>query len=214
MVQFYPKTFFLLCRELEESVSELFLKWYNWVNSKLNRLEHTITPQDFYMYFEDFSLQKIDEKHVISRKYIYDILKYEKMALNAAEFSDENQLFSFDINKIDDMKPIKARKALIGRFDFNLSVIIIDMREGNLKKHYDGKETYMVFYHDGDMLDVSEINHFTRDFLELSDGTNSIKDICRKLFPRYGSDMKEEDFFDSCKEAVQVLGEMGLLSTR
>jgi hypothetical protein len=64
------------------------------------------------------------------------------------------------------------------------------------------------------MLDVSEINHFTRDFLELSDGTNSIKDICRKLFPRYGSDMKEEDFFDSCKEAVQVLGEMGLLSTR
>ena len=47
---------------------------------------------------------------------------------------------------------------------------------------------------------------FARDFLELCDGEKTLRAISRELHIRYGPEMKPEDFFDSCVEAVQTLG--------
>jgi radical SAM superfamily enzyme YgiQ (UPF0313 family) len=212
IVQFFPKSFFLICREVEESASELFLKCFNWINLRLKRPKFFITPQDIFRYFTDFARGTLEKKSSISMPYIHDILRYEKTALSAARFSHEKPTFSTDFNNIEKLRPLKNRKALLRRFDFELSVIIMHIKEGNLRKHYDRKESYMVFFQDDDILDVSEINRFTHDFLELCDGKNSLLKICESLFFRYGEGDKGA-FFNSCIESVHVLGKLGLLST-
>jgi hypothetical protein len=49
--------------------------------------------------------------------------------------------------------------------------------------------------------------------LELSNGEKTVEAIFEALYERYGQDMEADTFFDSCVEAVKVLGEERLLET-
>jgi hypothetical protein len=69
----------------------------------------------------------------------------------------------------------------------------------------------LVFKQDDDLLDVSEINSFTRDFLELCNGKKTVEAISEALYERHGQEMAGNDFFDSCVEAIKILGKERLL---
>ncbi|MFC1883964.1 B12-binding domain-containing radical SAM protein [Thermodesulfobacteriota bacterium] len=211
MVQFFPKTFFLLCRECDESVSDLFINWFKWVNIHLKRKEYINIPRDFYLHFEDFVSELLEEKGTINTPHIYDIIKYEKISLEAAGVTEENQDFTLDIKNLKDLMPRKNNKVIIAKFDFDISVIIIDLKEGIYNKRYPNKETFLSFMQEEDILDVYEIDLFTKDFLESSDGKNDFDNICEELFPRYGKEMTWEKFYKSCVESLEMLVKMGFI---
>jgi hypothetical protein len=95
---------------------------------------------------------------------------------------------------------------IIEKFDFDLASVILDLKSGNYKEAYPGRETLLLFKQDEDLLDVSEINPFAKDFLDLCDGKTTLQTISEKLYEQYGQDMRQADFFGACVESVQVLG--------
>jgi hypothetical protein len=140
------------------------------------------------------------------RKHFPDVLKYENTALEVGKFGPEKSVFHMDLSQIREFKPVKSEKIIIEKFDFDLPGIILDLKRGNFKESYPDRKTLLVFTQEDDLLDVSEINAFARDFLGLCDGKRTIQGISQDLYKQYGQDMKPEDFFDGCVEAVQVLG--------
>jgi radical SAM superfamily enzyme YgiQ (UPF0313 family) len=206
MVRFYPKSFLLLSLELRESVSDLFLRWLYWLQGHLGRRELTLSPQDCFIHFREFVSNTLTKQGKMIRKHFLDVLKYENTALEVGKFGAEKSVFHIDLGQIREFKPVRSEKIIIEKFDFDLPSVILDLKSGNFKVSYPERETLLVFTQDDDLLDVSEINTFARDFLDLCDGKRSVQGISQELYPQYGQDMKLEKFFDGCVEAVQVLG--------
>jgi radical SAM superfamily enzyme YgiQ (UPF0313 family) len=206
MVRFYPKSFLLLSLELGESVSDLFLRWLHWLQGHLGRRELVLSPQDCFLHFREFVSNTLTERGKTVRKHFPDVLKYENTALEVGKYGAEKSVFHIDIGQISEFKPIKSKKIIIEKFDFDLPGVILDLKRGNFKESYPERETLLVFTQDDELLDVSEINAFVRDFLGLCDGKRSVQDISQALYQQYGQDMKPEKFFDGCIEAVQILG--------
>jgi hypothetical protein len=213
MVRFYPKSFLLLSLELKESVSNLFLRWLHWLQAHLGRKELTLSPQDCFLHFRKFVSNDLTKQGKMVRKHILDVLKYENTALEVGKFGPENSAFHIDLGRIREFKPVKSEKIIIEKFDFDLPGVILDLKRGNFKESYPERETLLVFAQDEDLLDVSEINPFARDFLGLCDGKRTVQRISQQLYQEYGQDMKPKEFFDGCVEAVQVLGKKRFINS-
>lgn len=211
IVRFYPKTFLLLAAECNESVSDLFVRWLHWLKKRLNKEGLSLSPQDCYLHFRDFvSNERLRGKEA-DREHLPDILKYENIALEVGKFASEENAFHIDLNRIRDLEPLKSKKIIIEEFDFELPVVIMDMKTGHFKEKYPKQKTFLLFRQEKDLLDVSEINPFAKDFLDLCDGKTTIQAISDALYDQYGPKMESENFFNSCFEAVQVLGEKRFL---
>lgn len=206
MVRLYPKSFLLLSLELHESVSGLFLRWLHWLQGHLGRKELILSPQDCFLHFREFVSDTLTKVGKPARKHFLDVLKYENTALEVGKFGPEKSVFQIDLSRIREFKPIQSEKIIIEKFDFNLPSVILDLKSGIFKETYPDQETLLVFTQDDDLLEVSEINFFVRDFLALSDGKRTVQSISQELRKQYGQDMDPEKFFDGCVEAVQVLG--------
>jgi hypothetical protein len=213
MVRFYPKTFLLLSLELHESVSELFLRWLHWLHGHLGRREPTLSPQDCFLHFREFVSDSLIKGGEMIRKHFLDVLKYENTALEVGKFGPEKSVFHIDLSRIREFKPVKSEKIIIEKFDFDLPGVILDLKRGDFEEEYPEQETLLVFTQDDDLLDVSEVNSFARDFLGLCDGKRTLQIISRELHKEYGQDMDLEAFFDGCVEAVQVLGEKRFIAS-
>ncbi len=211
IVRLYPKTFLVLSVEFNSSISDFFIQWLHWLKGRLKKEELTLSPQECYLHFREFVKEVTVEKGHICRKHFYDILKYENLALQVGTFTGEKSLFSIDMNQIMEFRPAKSKRIIIEEFDFDIPVIIFDLMGGDFRESYPPQKKVLVFKHFGDILEVSEINLFTRDLLELCSGKERLVTISKELQNRYGRDMGREEFFNSCIEAVQVLGEEGLL---
>jgi len=215
MVRFYPKTFSLLTLECRDSVSDLFIRWLHWVNGHLKREEKdlTLSPQDCYLHFKDFVSHALLKDKKMARRHVPDILKYETLALEVGRFTPEEGIFHIDLNKIGKLKPVKSERMILEEFDYNLPTILSDLKAGHFKEAYPPQKTLLVFTQENDMLDVSEINAFGRDFLDLCNGETSLQAISQALYHRYGKDMKRGDFFDACVEAIEALAKKRLLES-
>lgn len=214
MVQFYPKTFLLLSLECEESVSELFIRWLNWLKRHLKREDFSVSPQDCYLYFREFVSDTLRKKGQLTRRHFPDILKYETLAIEVGKFrGSKNGIFHIDLSSIHQFIPLKSERMLIEEFDFNVPMVIIDLKAGSFDEEYRPQKTLLVFMQEDDLLHVSEINPFARDFLELCDGRATLEVICKELYGTYGQDMEPKEFFDSCVEGLRILGEKRLVET-
>ena len=110
-----------------------------------------------------------------------------------------------------DFKPMKNPGVIVREFSFNLPVILEHLRQGDFRESYPPEQSLLAFRQGGGLLNVSQINSFTRDFLSLSDGKKTLEDIGRELYGRYGGEMQPKEFFEACAEAARVLGETFLL---
>jgi hypothetical protein len=214
MVRFYPKSFLLLSLELGESVSDLFLRWLHWLQGHVGRRGLTLSPQDCFLHFREFVSDSLKKQGKMVRKHFPDVLKYENTALEVGKFGPEKSAFHMDLSRIREFKPIKSEKIIIEKFDFDLPGVILDLKSGKLKESYPDQETLLVFTQDDDLLDVSEINAFARDFLSLCDGEKTVQGISQELYKQYGQGTKPEDFLDGCMKAVQVLGKKRFIESK
>jgi radical SAM superfamily enzyme YgiQ (UPF0313 family) len=213
IVRFYPKTFLLLSLECKSSISDLFILWLHWLKGQLKREKIMLSPNDCYLHFRRFVTKTLLDKGEMGRKHIPDILKYENLAIEAAKHASEKSAFQIDINQVRKFKPAKSKKIILEAFDFNIPVIIVDLIAGKYKGGYPPQKTFLVFKQDDDLLDVSEINPFTRDFLDLCNGKKTVEAISEILYERHGRDMEAGEFFNSCLEAIKILGKERLLET-
>jgi hypothetical protein len=213
MVRFYPKTFLLLSLELGIPASDLFLEWLHWLKKRLDRDHLTLTPQDCFLHFREFASEPLMKGEKLVRKHLLDVLRYENRALEVGKFAQEKSAFHIDLNRIREFRPIKSGKIIIDRFDFDLPMVILDLKAGNYREAYPIKETLLVFRQEDDLLNVKEINTFTKEFVELCDGVSTLETISERLYKSYGQDKTPADFFVACVEAVQVLGKNGFLES-
>jgi hypothetical protein len=172
----------------------------------LGRKEFTLSPQDCYLHFGEFVSETLTKVGKRARKHFPDVLKYENTALEVGKFGPEKSVFHIDLSRIREFMPIKNEKIIIEKFDFDLPSVILDLKSGIFKETYPDRETLLAFTQDDDLLEVSEINPFARDFLALCDGKRTVQGISQELHEQYGQDVKPDKFFDGCVEAVQVLG--------
>ena len=214
MVQFYPKTFLLLSLECEESVSGLFIRWLSWLKRHLKREDFSLSPQDCYLYFREFVSDILEKKGQLTRRHFPDILRYETLAIEVGKFTGGKKgVFHIDLSRIHQFIPLRNRRVLIEEFDFNLPMVIMDFKAGSFDEEYRPEKTLLVFRQEDDLLHVSEINPFARDFLELCDGRATLEAISKELYSSYGEDMEPKEFLDSCVEGLRILGEKRLVET-
>lgn len=206
MVRFYPKAFLLLALECRESISDLFIRWLAWLKERLGRKEEALFPQDCYLHFRTFVRELLGKAENLRIRHLPEILKYESRALEVAKFSTHNRPFHMELQKIGDFKPRKSGHIIVEAFDFNMTMIILDLKAGNFSGTYDPQMTFLVFKQENDFLDVSEVNEFVKDLLEMCNGEKTLETISRVLYHRYGQEMEPAAFFETCVEAIQLLG--------
>lgn len=211
IVNFYPRSFYLLGMECGKPVSDLFLEWLLWVNDRLEREEITLTPHDCYIHFESYAELLLDRKPKVKREYIHDVIKYETDSLHVARWDVSDETFALPEGNLKGFRPRKSKRIIVDGFRFNIPVIIEDMKKNRVKDTYPEEPVVLVFKYENKQLVVNEINDFGYTMLSLCDGKNSLEDISRKLFEKYGSEANREDFFESCVEAMKMLGEMKYL---
>lgn len=211
IVRFYPKTFLLLGLETGSSISDLFMKWLVWLRQRLTREVLTLSPQDCYLHFGEYVSHALDGKEKALRPHLKDVLKYETVALEVGKRDTGRTAFHMDLNRTEDLRPTRNEQIIIAEFDFDLPVIIMDLKAGDFRGDYPRQGTLLAFQQTDSLLNVSEINPFTMDFINLCDGKTTLQAISRELYSRYGSDENPEDFLEMCVEALQILGEKGFV---
>lgn len=212
MVAYFPRAFWILTHELEESASDLFLHWMFWLQRHLGRSEPSLSPQDCYRYFRDYAKGRIRQRRRIRFLHINDVLEYEQSSIEVGKFfSHPAGNFAMDIHGIHVSNPRRTAQVLLKEFTFPMTDIIMDLKKGVVRISYAPQKTFLVFRQKGDRLDVKEINQFGRDLLTLCDGTHSVLDIREKLYPVHGKDHSRDHFTVLCVDAIRMLGEMGIL---
>ncbi len=211
IVRFYPKSFLLLSLETQEFIADLFIQWLEWLKNRLKREVVALTPSDCYLYFGQFAEEIISKGDSLKQPWFKDILEYENLALKVGKPAPARENFSIDLQNLNGFIAVKNSDIIMKGFDFEVPVIIMDLKAGFFQGEYDPKKTVILFRQEDDLLEVVEINAFTKDLLALCDGKRPLESVSRKLYAEYGQEMTREAFFDSCIEAVQVLGKEGYL---
>ncbi|HEX9079014.1 MAG TPA: hypothetical protein VF795_05460, partial [Desulfuromonadaceae bacterium] len=107
--------------------------------------------------------------------------------------------------------PAVAEGVVVAEFSRGVAEIVADLKEGIFRDSYLETPSLLIFHNHGERAEVTEINQFGRDFLELCDGRTSCADIAEQLRPRHGDGVGSADFQDACCEALAALGGMGLV---
>ena len=212
MVRFYPKTLLLLSLETHEFIADLFIQWLGWLKDKLKRESVLLTPNDCYLYFKDFTGERLAEIEELTRPYLPDILEYENLSLKVGKPAPRREHFAMEIQDTLGFVAVKNRDVIVKEFDFDVPVIIMDFKAGRFQETYEPQKTLLLFRQEEDILEVVEINAFTRDLLALCDGESPLESISSELYGQYGKDMTREAFLHSCFEAVRILGKEGYLT--
>ncbi|MRR33150.1 radical SAM protein [bacterium] len=210
IVNLYPKSFLLLALVLGESVSRLFARFLDHVGEREEKSTPHLTPADCRRHFPAFAEQALSESGVRTWGHLPEIIAYESLAMDAGECASTTT-GTADLCILKEWLPLRNRSALVREFRYNVPEIIADLKEGIFSERYDETPSILVFTTKENGLDVSEINEFGRDLLELSDGSLTIEELTRELYRRFGTGMDAARFRDECMEAVAVLAEMDLL---
>ena len=212
MVRFYPKTLLLLSLETREFIADLFIQWLGWLKAKLKRESATLTPSECYLHFRDFVAERLAQLEKLTRPYFQDILEYENLSLKVGKSAPPKEHFAIEIQDIRGFFAVKNNDAIVKEFDFDIPVIIMDFKAGRFQEVYKPQKTLLLFRQVEDILEVVEINAFTRDLLARCDGESPLESVSNELYVQYGRDMSREAFLHSCVEAVQILGKEGYLT--
>jgi radical SAM superfamily enzyme YgiQ (UPF0313 family) len=214
MVLLYPCSFLLLSMECEESLSALFTKWLRWLQRRRKAKELFLSAGACFRYFREFVQDAVTQRETtLRRKHFPDILSYEHACLEVGKSGVEGGNFHVDLHEIADFKPVINSGVIVRAFSFPVPRVLQCLKQGDFREEHPEEGMILAFRQSGGVLNVSEINAFTRDFLALSDGKKTLEAIGRKLFPTYGRDMEPRAFFDACVEAVQVLGDKRLIQS-
>lgn len=212
IVNLYPKTFLLLSMALGESLSRLFLRLLDYVAVAEARPLLSLTPEECRRHVPLFCGEALAEVGVDnSGGHLPEIVLYETQSLETALFPLMRATATADLCRLAELLPRRDRGVVVREFARNLPMIIDDMKEGVFRENYPLEPTLLVFSAGEKGVEVSQINEFGRDLLELCDGSARLEEIASGLYQRYGSGMGSEGFMDECREAMETLREMELV---
>jgi len=213
MVRLYPRSFLILSIEYALSVSALFSDWMEWLKQHKKEESMEFTPRDIYAHFNPFVTDLMEKMGPPKRRHFSDLLRYETVAISVAEHPMQHNPLHLNLKEPTTLKPVKNGKIGIETFDFDLPVIIFDLKKGVFDASYTPQQTVLTFMQEDDTLEVMEINPFLKDFLTNCDGDETLEDISRKLYPLFGEGLSEEAFFSNCVEALQALTENKMIQS-
>jgi hypothetical protein len=214
VVQFFPRSFLLLSLEYRYSVSSLFLEWVGHVREATKREDPALTPQDFYLHFSGFVESFRNRETVLRLDHLSNVLKYEQCCLKSARHKATITKRHTSEDDILDVRPLLSRGIIIERFDFDLPVIILDLKTGRFLEQYSAEPSNILFRHVDDQLETAQIDDDTKDFLTLCDGIKTIGDIVLVLMKRQGARTNNREMENICIEAFRELHNEGYLDLR
>lgn len=206
----YPTSFLLLGRATEQSVSQLFGDFLDWVDQAEDRAPGTLSAADCYRHFSSFAGHRLDGLQT-GWPHLPSVISYETKALEAGKFANIAQVGNMDIDRLDQWRPQRNRDVLVAAFAYDMPTILDDLKSGCIHEIYPPHQVWLVFRQQDEMLDITEINDFGRDLLEMCDGTHPIEDVAERLYSDYGQEMTPAAFAESCREAAAELESMNLL---
>lgn len=211
IVNLYPKSFLLLALALGESVSRLFTRFLERVAEEEEKNARSLTPADCRRSLPSFAHQAFSEGNFLNWRHLPEIILYESLAIDAGEFPRNSGSATADLCMLHEWFPLRSRCAVISEFRYSLPDIIADMKECIFNENYEEEPTILAFTVKDNGLEVTEINEFGRDLLELSDGSATLEEVTRELYRRFGTGMDSTRFNNECREAVTTLMEMELV---
>jgi hypothetical protein len=211
IVNLYPKSFLLLSLALRESVSTLFSRFFEYVAQSEERTASFLSPTDCLLHLPVFAESLLREGSVSGWSHLPEVVRYESSVLETGIVQRKKTTGTSDTCMFEKRFPVRNSSTVVREFSFTLPVIIDDLKDGIFRERYDEEPTILVFLPNEKGLDVTEINEFGRDLLELSDGSSNVEEIARKLYPRFGTGMDVSRFRDECNEALAALADTDLV---
>jgi radical SAM superfamily enzyme YgiQ (UPF0313 family) len=211
LVQFYPRSSLLLSRTLARPLAALFSDFFAFVQSHEQHLEPALNAADCYRHFAGFATEQLGRSRPAGWAHLPELITYETRSLEVAKFANRAIPGNMDIYNPDGWRPAVSRNVLVAGFRYDLPAILADLAAGILHADYPETPSCLVFRQQGNELEVTAINDFGRDLLQLCDGSLTPEQIADRLRTRYAETTAPVAFSDSCRQALRQLAELRLL---
>jgi radical SAM superfamily enzyme YgiQ (UPF0313 family) len=211
IVNLYPKSFLLLSLAVAESPSRLFIRFLADVQSAEGSASSHLTPAECRNYLPMFIEKSLREARISTWEHIIDIIQYENMFLDVGEPSLGKKTATADLCCLDEHLPLREESTVVCNFNWNIADIVCDLKNGVYRDHYEKEASVIVALRTEAGIELSEINDFGRDLLQLSNGSTPLEEIAGILYERYGEGMDTTVFMAECRTALAQLVEMGTI---
>ncbi len=212
IVNLYPKSFLICTTAFSDSVSDYFLNFLLWLKEEKKYDDFILPAPDCYTQFPKYAQNTVSKLKGKKWGHIKDIIEYEKAAILAGKYKDIYKTGNIDLCTLEKHPPVCGENIIIRKFKYDLSLIIDDLKKGIIKQEYSRSENFFVFLCRGSELEVTQINDFGKDFLQLSNGFLTVNEIALKLFPQYGEDSDFDKFLSSCQDTIYQLAEQDFIN--
>jgi len=212
LVQLYPRSCLLLARALGRSPGEIFADFFEFVCNREERSEPQLTAADCYRYFGPFAAARFAAGPHGPWRHLPGLVDYETRAIEVARFANRDIPGNMDIYNPQGWHPTVPRNVLLAGFGFDLPAILADLKAGEIRESYPERPIWLVFRQRQDELEVTAVNDFGKDLLELCDGSHSPEEIAERLRHSHGAEMGMAEFNENCRSALQQLLELQLIA--
>jgi radical SAM superfamily enzyme YgiQ (UPF0313 family) len=195
ILSYCPKTMLLLSNALNRGVSGLILEFL---------AEPDIPGDSFADKFSRWALAAFRSGPAKGFAHLPEVLAYENAALEAQAAEEANAL---SLNGA----PVRRGGLVLREFSVDMDRVVQDLRAGLISPFTPPSPCFLAFFGTDSGLEVSEINPFGRDLLDLCDGENSPTSIAKTLFGSYGDNMDPKAFDSACREALDQLAGLGFI---
>ena len=211
VVNLFPKSFALLTLETGRSPSALFLEWLGRLKIDHDKTTPSLSPSECHQGLASFVGRLLSDKAILTYPHLPDMIRYEAAGVEAGRLELKEPPFHVDLLGLHQFTPLRRNDFLIKKFEYPLPEIVADMKNGLFRADYSPSEAVLVFQHADDRLEITEINAFGNDLIDKCDGRRDLRSISEELYLRHGEGMRFDAFFESCREALEILVEMNLL---
>ncbi|RQW86752.1 MAG: hypothetical protein EHM79_09185 [Geobacter sp.] len=214
IVNLYPKSFLLLSLALEESVSRLFTELLSLVQAQEGLAVPNLTPAVCRKHLPFFVEKSLRETNISSWAHVLDIVNYENLFLDVARPLIGRSPATADLCRLHEQLPLRHESTVATNFEWNIADIISDLKNGIYQENYEKEASIIVAFQKEGGIELTEINEFGCDLLQLSNGSMAFEEIVGILHKKYGQDMDSKDFQTECATALAQLIELGTIVSR
>ncbi|MFP4316495.1 MAG: B12-binding domain-containing radical SAM protein [Desulfovibrionales bacterium] len=210
LASLYPKSFLLLSLATDQSPSRLFFDLLERIHEAGETSEEPFSTPLCARFFPGFAERKLGVLPKGEWAHLLDIVRYESAGLEAGYAPCPPRTGNIDLTGFGGTV-VRAPGARVHEFAFDLPAIVEDLRAEIYRPRYPEQPSCLVFLHDGEELEITEINEFGKELMKLCNGRRGMSEIARLLYERYGENTAFESFAGGCRDAVETMSAMGIL---
>jgi len=211
LINLFPKSFLLLSKILDLSVSCLYNDWLKWLEEQRGPQQPVLSPADCFSYFPQFCKVKRSVEFQ-AFAHFEEVLRYETCAVEVGKFAAVDIPGMIDLCQLQGWRPSQSPNLLVTDFHYDLPAIVADLKAARFQSDYPLQSTWLIFQQSGKRLEVTEVNLFGKEFLKLCDGSRTVDEIAESLFPEFGENLEFSAFLEECRQALTSLTELGMLA--